>query len=88
MPSSLKRYDHSKVKNALQNYIKSNDVIVNTLFPNENIDNKALMKNIYYEVFYTDVLSKPDIEQEYVVFFAKATTGEVHTISVKLSNIV
>jgi hypothetical protein len=88
MPGNLKRFDHSKVKNTLQHYIKSNDALVSSLLPNEDLDQKSLLKNIYYEVFYTDILNNPEVKEEYVVFFAKAINGEIHTLSKKLSDII
>jgi radical SAM superfamily enzyme YgiQ (UPF0313 family) len=88
MPINIKRYDHSNVKNALQSYIKNSPVLINSLFPNQEMDNKSLIKNIYYEVFSTNVLEDQNEQQEYVVFFAKAISGEVHTISKKLSDII
>jgi radical SAM superfamily enzyme YgiQ (UPF0313 family) len=88
MPDSIKRFDHSKVKNSLQSYIKNNEEIADTLFPGEDVHNKILLKSIYYEVFYTNVLHSPEVEQEYVVFFAKANNGEINTISKLLSDVV
>jgi radical SAM superfamily enzyme YgiQ (UPF0313 family) len=88
MPGSLKRYDHSKVKNKLQNYIRSNETMAAKLLPHDEIDSKSLSKSIYYEVFYTDVLKNPEHQQEYVVFFGKTAQSEVNTISIKLSEII
>lgn len=88
MPNSIKRFDHSKVKNPIQNYIKTNPIVAKNLFPDDEIDYKNLMKSIYYEVFYTDVLHFPEVEQEYVVFFAKANNGEIRTIGKLLSDII
>jgi radical SAM superfamily enzyme YgiQ (UPF0313 family) len=88
MPDSIKRFDHSKVKNSLQSYIKNNEEIAGTLFPGEDVHNKILLKSIYYEVFYTNVLHSPEVEQEYVIFFAKANNGEINAISKLLSDIV
>jgi radical SAM superfamily enzyme YgiQ (UPF0313 family) len=88
MPSNLKRFDHSKVKNAIQNYIKANDEIVSNLFPDEDFYNKSLMKSIYYEVFFTDVLNFTEDEEKYIVFFAKANNGEIRTFSKLLSDVI
>jgi radical SAM superfamily enzyme YgiQ (UPF0313 family) len=88
MPGNLKRFDHSKVKNMLQQYIKSSDAVVSSLLPNEYMDQKNLLRSMYYEVFYTDILNNPEVEEEYVVFFAKAINGEIRTLSKKLSDII
>jgi radical SAM superfamily enzyme YgiQ (UPF0313 family) len=90
MPSSIHRFDHSKVKNSIQNYIKTNHVIAEKLFANEVMDYKGILKTIYYEVFCTDVLSvhQDDGENKYIVFFAKADNGEVNALSKHLSDIV
>jgi hypothetical protein len=88
MPDSLHRYDHSKVKNTLQNYIRNNTTMIDKLLPHDKMDSKSLSKSIYYEVFFTDVLKNPTLNQEYVVFFGKAAPNEVNTISIKLSEII
>lgn len=88
MPDSINRFDHSKVKNAIQNYIKTNNIVADSLFPNDVIDYKSLTKSIYYEVFYTDVLSSNEDKIEHIVFFAKVSNGEVHTLSKLLSDII
>ena len=88
MPDSLHRYDHSKVKNTLQNYIRNNTTMIGKLLPHDKMDSKSLSKSIYYEVFFTDVLKNPTLNQEYVVFFGKAAPSEVNTISIKLSEII
>lgn len=88
MPSSIKRFDHSKVKNAIQNYIKTNDIVARNLFPNDEIDYKNLMKSIYYEVFYADVHDFTKVEKEYVVFFAKVNNDEIRTVCKLLSDII
>jgi hypothetical protein len=58
------------------------------LLLHDEIDGKSLSKNIYYEVFYTDVLNNPEHQQEYVVFFGKTAQREVNTIGIKLSEII
>lgn len=90
MPGSIHRFDHSKVKNAIQSYIKTNNTVAESLFSKDEIDYKSLLKNIYYEVFYTNVLNfhAHEVENNYVVFFTKANSGEVHTLSKKLSDII
>ena len=88
MPTSINRFDHSKVKSKIQSYIKTNESIAKTLFPNDKIEYKNFMKNIYYEVFYIDVLHLTEVEQEYVVFFAKASNCEIRTISKLLYDII
>ena len=88
MPTSINRFDHSKVKSKIQNYIKTNDSIAKTLFPNDEIDYRNLMKNIYYEVFLVDIIDFPEVNHEHIVFFAKASSGEIRTISKLLSDIL
>lgn len=88
MPSSLTRFDHGKVKNLLQGFIKNSPIVAKTLFLKEEIDRKNLMKNIYYEVFFTNALDDPNDQEQYVVFFAKAIDGEVRTLNLKLADII
>ena len=88
MPNSITRYDHSRLKNVIQDCIKTNNIITKSLFPDDELDYKNLMKSIYYEVFYSDVLHLSDVEGEYVVFFAKANNGEIRTLSKLLSDII
>ena len=88
MPTSINRFDHSKVKSKIQSYIKTNESIAKTLFPNDEIDYRNLMKNIYYEVFLVDIIDFPEVNHEHIVFFAKASSGEIRTISKLLSDIL
>ncbi|MDF2841281.1 MAG: coproporphyrinogen oxidase [Clostridia bacterium] len=88
MPISINRFDHTKVKNALQSYLRDNPALVSSLFPDQVLDSKTLMKNIYYEVFAINVLGGLSEQQEHVVFFAKGINGNVRTISKKLSDII
>lgn len=88
MPGNIKRYEHSKVKNALQSYLKNNGSIVKALFPESEADSKSLLKNVYYEVFFNDVLGNQNDAQEHVVYFAKNIDGSINTISLNLSDII
>jgi radical SAM superfamily enzyme YgiQ (UPF0313 family) len=88
MPESIKRYPHGEVKNSIQDYIKSSTEITEALFGSVNIDSKSLLKNIFYEVFYTDVLHSPEALQQWIVFFAKDQQGELKHYAKKLSEIL
>lgn len=88
MPESLRRFDHSKIKSVMQEYIKNNDSLVMALFPEDKADIKSLQKNVAYEVFYADVLNNPAIENEYAVFYTKGSAEETKALSVKLSDII
>ena len=87
MPQKLWRFDHSKVKNALQEYIRNSDELADCLLPESGTERKNLTKLINYEVFSVDVLNKPVQARETVVFFAKDSRGSTRTFGVPLSEI-
>ena len=88
MPDRLKRYDHSKIKNTIQDYIKNSSSLHDALHLGEAADSKNLHKTVCYEVFYTNVIQNPDLEEEHVVFFYKTNSGLLHTASMKLVEII
>lgn len=88
MPESIKRYPHGEVKNAVQEYIKNSREISSALFEGQDIDSKSLLKSIYYEVFYTSVLTNPEAEEKCIVFFRKDAVGDLHHITKKLSEVL
>jgi hypothetical protein len=88
MPEQIKRYPHGEVKGAIQDYIKNNSEAFAALLGTQDTDSKSLLKNISYEVFYTDVLSNPEIEEEWIVFFGKDINGSLHHYSKKLSEVL
>ncbi len=88
IPSSIKRYPIGNVQRLLQDYIKKDSVVAEALFTNEDIISKSLKKGIFYEVFYTDVLSNPANKQELVIFFGKDSEGKLHYFPKMLSEVI
>lgn len=80
MPEQLKRYPHGSIKNLLIDYIKTEKS-----FQPYIADPKNPLKNISYEVFYTDVLHNPEVEKETVLFFIHSPKNEIEIISRELS---
>lgn len=88
MPEAIIRYPHGEVKNAIQDYIKNNPEVSSALFEHQEIESKSLLKSIYYEVFYTPVLTDPETEEKWVLFFRKDQNGELHHFAKRLSEVL
>lgn len=87
MPDSLNRFDHSKVKSQIQEYLKRSTELHDAFLLKES-ELKSQLKNIYYEIFYTDVLDNVNSQFEYIVFFFKDHIGAIHTHTKKLAEIL
>lgn len=85
MPENLKRYPHGEIKNIIQEYIKKNPKVSNALFGRQDIDYRSLLKSVFYEVFYTDVMANPEVLENWIVFFRKDENGNLHHFTQKLS---
>ena len=77
MPDVIRRFNHGEVKEKIRLFIK--------------YQLKTDAKNIYYEVFYCDIIRKSDIPCDTVVFFKKPNTSSIgidFPYIVKLENII
>jgi radical SAM superfamily enzyme YgiQ (UPF0313 family) len=88
MPDRLRRYDHTGVKNAIQEFIKASGAMLAPQLAAEELHPKNLLKQIVYEVFFTDVLEAPGRECETVVFLNKKSEGDMKITSIPLSQIL
>lgn len=68
MPEIIDRYDHSKVKETLHNYIKDNISSEGVFQRLSGMTFKDVLKHINYEVFFIDILDEALPLEETVVF--------------------
>lgn len=88
IPESFVRYDHSSQKNAIHSYIKANADVFKDVLNITADDPKSLLKTIYYEVFFTNVLKEAGTKQEHIVFFAKQPQGGVKAVGYPLAEVL
>lgn len=87
MPARLKRYDHTGVKTAIQEFIKASGTAFAPQLSQEELSPKNLLKQVTYEVFYTDVLEDPTRQCETVVFLSRKPEGNLTITGIPLAQI-
>ena len=70
MPSCIIRYDHSEIKNAVNNFLKNEELIENYMPELKSMDVRQKMKYVRFEVFYVDVIGSLE-EGKHIVFNIK-----------------
>jgi len=70
MPSCIKRYDHSEIKNSVNSFLKNEDIISSYMPELKSMDIRQKMKYLRFEVFDVDVLDNLQ-EGKNIVFYIK-----------------
>ncbi|WP_372996745.1 B12-binding domain-containing radical SAM protein [Lutispora sp.] len=76
MPSCIKRYDHSKIKNSVNNFLKNEEIINNYMPELKSMDLRQKLKYIRFEVFDVDIIDSMQ-EGKHIVFNIKDPTENV-----------
>lgn len=76
MPGCIKRFDHSGIKNSVNNFLKNEENISNYMPELKNMDVRQKLKYIRFEIFDIDILGNMENEK-HVVFHIKNTENNV-----------
>jgi len=69
MPASIKRYDHSLIKEKLHKYLKSNFNAVEGFEFFKDIPSREILKHVGYEVFERDIFGSDPSERQVVMVY-------------------
>lgn len=69
MPDAIERYDHSPIKERLQEYLKDNVITRREFEAYRNMPLRELLKHIGYEVFTMDIFSSRQEKKEVVLYY-------------------